>query len=111
MRRLKNCDKTEPRELAGEPKVSSGWVFSFCTKERLQGLKTQKSCSEEEGGTLEGMTNCEERAPVGRTALFYTLKIKHFIKMCRTVWRDFLLTTDDEHRFSSLLVKLFAEPK
>jgi hypothetical protein len=36
----------------------------------------------------------------GRTALFYALKIYLVIKKCRTAWRGFLLTDDDEHRFT-----------
>ena len=51
VRWLKNCDKAEPRELAGEPNTAAEGFFSFATKERLARLKKTESCSEEAEGT------------------------------------------------------------
>ena len=45
---LKNCDKGEPRELAGELYTAAEGFFSFDTKERLARLKKTGSCHEEE---------------------------------------------------------------
>ena len=50
VRWLKNCDKAEPRELAGELNTAAKGFFSFATKVRLARLKKTGSCSEEEQG-------------------------------------------------------------
>lgn len=46
------------------------------------------------------MTSWSEAEPAGRTALFYTLKIKNNYKKVPDGLAWLLLTDDDEYRFS-----------
>jgi len=45
VRWLKNCDKGEPRELAGEPNTAAVGFFSFCLEARKARAKKDKGAA------------------------------------------------------------------
>lgn len=53
------------------------------------------------------MTSWSEAEPAGRTALFYTLKIKNNYKKVPDGLAWLLLTDDDEYRFSCFVRGVF----
>lgn len=99
VRWLKNCDKGEPRELAGEPINGSGWIFGLCRKHGGKGQKYKGAAMRrtEERKRHDSLARHEQ--PVGRTTLFYAFKIQLKNKNVLDGLAWLLPTSDDEYRF------------
>jgi len=62
--------------------------------------RAKEAVGEEEEGAAINMTALPDKATSGVEALVFCLRINRIKTRAETGWRDYLPTTDDEHRFT-----------
>jgi hypothetical protein len=70
------------------------------TKRREAAKADRGGCRDDDEGDARFVTAWSEAEPIGRTALFYALKIRQFHKTVPDGLAQNLPTEEEEHRFS-----------
>lgn len=92
-RRQSNKVSRSPQRPAGEPNMAAGGFLAFAGGTEARAKKTKEAAMRKRKERKRHDKLARYEQPAGRTALFYTLKNRHVIKMGWTAWRDFCRLT------------------
>ena len=92
-RRQSNKVSRSPQRPAGEPNTAAGGFLAFAGGTEARAKKTKEAAMRKRKERKRHDKLARYEQPAGRTALFYTLKNRHVIKMGWTAWRDFCRLT------------------